>query len=182
MAAQRRDPPRSVPSELSQHLITAQSVGFITAVVVLLAAFWGQRVSSGERSKEPLLHRVQPLLQLLRHPLVLVSSNSALCRPAHQAHSNCRRPRAITMRAQRRDECVFQLPSPAVLGRQPPWQKEGLPHAQGSRAADTPVAHSRTRTAGSREEGARGCVRTSRLAAGKGWSGRHAYASCAQRL
>ncbi len=39
--AQRRDPPRSVPSEFSQHLTTAQSVGFVTAVVVVLAAFWG---------------------------------------------------------------------------------------------------------------------------------------------
>jgi hypothetical protein len=34
-------PPRSVPSQLSQHLVTAQSVGFITAVVEVLAAFWG---------------------------------------------------------------------------------------------------------------------------------------------
>jgi hypothetical protein len=39
--AQRRDPPCSVPSESSQHLLTAQSVGFIAAVLVLLAAFWG---------------------------------------------------------------------------------------------------------------------------------------------
>ncbi len=39
----RRDPPRSVPSELSQHRITAQSVGFITAVLVVLAAFWGSK-------------------------------------------------------------------------------------------------------------------------------------------
>ena len=39
--AKRRDPPRSVPSHLSQHLTTAQSVGFITAVVVVPTAFWG---------------------------------------------------------------------------------------------------------------------------------------------
>ncbi len=32
---------RSVPSQLSLHLITALSVGFIAAVLVLLAAFWG---------------------------------------------------------------------------------------------------------------------------------------------
>ena len=42
-----------------------------------------QRVSNGERSKEPLQHRVQPLLQLLRHPLVTQPRATAILQEDH---------------------------------------------------------------------------------------------------
>ncbi len=45
-------------------------------------------MSNGERRKEPLQHRVQPLLQLLRHPLVLYYGKSIVLQTRYEVEAD----------------------------------------------------------------------------------------------